>query len=102
MITLLAEIEQQACTLSPDDRAHLAEVLLESLRPPSLSVNEAEWEQEIERRVAAFDSGELKTYPAEEIFADARCISSIRYMRFALGTHALSLHYPLHYPFFRA
>ena len=72
MSTLLAEIEQQACTLSPDDRAHLAEVLLESLRAPSLSAIETEWEQEIERRVAAFDRGELRTYPAEDVFADAR------------------------------
>jgi putative addiction module component (TIGR02574 family) len=72
MSTLLAEIEQQACALSPDDRAHLAEVLLESLRAPSLSEIEAEWEQGIERRVAAFDRGELPTYSAEEVFADAR------------------------------
>jgi putative addiction module component (TIGR02574 family) len=33
---------------------------------------ETEWEQEIERRVAAFDSGELPTYSAEEVFAEAR------------------------------
>ena len=72
MSALLAEIEQQACSLSPDDRAHLAEVLLESLRAPSLFEIETEWEQEIERRVAAFDRGELPTYSAEEVFADAR------------------------------
>lgn len=72
MSTLLAEIEQQACTLSPDERAHLAEVLLESLRDPSLSEIETEWEREIENRVAAFDRGELPAYSAEEVFADAR------------------------------
>lgn len=72
MSTLLAEIEQQACTLSPDERAYLAEVLLESLRDPSLSEVETEWEREIENRVAAFDKGELPTYSAEEVFADAR------------------------------
>ncbi|MDP2785164.1 MAG: addiction module protein [Sulfurimicrobium sp.] len=72
MSTLLAEIEQQACTLSPDERAHLAEVLLESLRDPSLSEIETEWEREIGSRVAAFDRGELQTYSAEEVFADAR------------------------------
>jgi len=75
MSTLLAEIEQQACTLSPDERAHLAEVLLESLRDPSLSEIETEWEREIENRVAAFDRGELPTYSAEEVFADARCMA---------------------------
>jgi len=72
MPTLLAELEQQASMLSPDERAHLAEVLLESLRDPSLSEIETEWEREIESRVAAFDRGELQTYPAEEVFADAR------------------------------
>ncbi len=72
MSTLLAEIEQQACTLSPDERAHLAEVLLESLRGPLLSEIETEWEREIENRIAAFDRGELQAYSAEEVFADAR------------------------------
>ncbi|MFA6969797.1 MAG: addiction module protein [Gallionella sp.] len=72
MSTLLAEIEQQTRTLSPEDRAHLAEILLESLRDPSLSEIEREWEQEIENRVAAFDRGELQTHSAAEVFADAR------------------------------
>jgi len=54
------------------ERAQLAEVLLESLHDSSLSEIESEWEQEIEKRVAAFDRGELQTYPAEEVFAEAR------------------------------
>lgn len=72
MSTLLAEIEQQARTLSPDERAHLAEVLLESLRDPMLSEIEAEWVREIENRVAAFDSSELPTCSAVDVFAEAR------------------------------
>jgi putative addiction module component (TIGR02574 family) len=72
MSALLAELEQQAFTLSPDERAHLAEVLLESLHDASIAEIEKEWEQEIESRVAAFDRGELPTYPAEEVFAEAR------------------------------
>lgn len=72
MSALLAELEQQACLLSPDERAHLAEVLLESLRGTSLPEIETEWEREIERRVAAFDRGELQTYSAEEVFTEAR------------------------------
>jgi len=47
-------------------------VLLESLHGSSLSEIEAEWEQEIEKRVASFDRGELKTYLAEDVFAEAR------------------------------
>ncbi len=72
MSALLAELEQQACALLPEERAQLAEVLLESLHDSSLSEIELEWEREIEKRVAAFDRGELQTYPAEDVFAEAR------------------------------
>lgn len=72
MSTLLAEIAQQARTLAPEERAQLADFLLESLCEPSITKIEAEWEQEIMRRVAAFDRGESQTYPAEEVFAEAR------------------------------
>ncbi len=37
MSALLAELEQKATTLSLDKRAHLAEVILESLRDTSLA-----------------------------------------------------------------
>jgi putative addiction module component (TIGR02574 family) len=72
MSALLADLEQQACTLLPEERAQLAEVLLESLYDSSLSEIESEWKREIEKRVAAFDRGELQTYPAEDVFAEAR------------------------------
>lgn len=75
MSALLTELEQQACSLLPEERAHLAEVLLESLHDSPLSEIETEWEREIEKRVAAFDNGELQTYPAENVFAEARRIS---------------------------
>lgn len=72
MSALLAELEQQARTLTPDERAHLAEVLLESLQDTALSEVEAEWQREIEHRVAAYDRGEVRTFPAEDVFAEAR------------------------------
>jgi putative addiction module component (TIGR02574 family) len=72
MSALLAELEQQARTLSPDERAHLAEVLLESLRDTALSEIENEWQKEIESRVAAYDRGEVQTFSAEDVFAEAR------------------------------
>lgn len=72
MSVLLAELEQQARTLSPDERARLAEVLLESLHDTSMSEIETEWQREIESRVAAYDRGEVQTYSAEDVFADAR------------------------------
>ena len=68
----LAELEQQARALSPDDRARLAEVLLDSLQGPPLSEVEAAWSREIEERIAAYDRGDLQTIPAEDVFAEAR------------------------------
>lgn len=72
MSALLIELEQKAYTLPPEERAHLAEALLASLRDTSLSEIEKEWQKEIERRVAAYDSGEAHMYSAEDVFAEAR------------------------------
>jgi putative addiction module component (TIGR02574 family) len=75
MAASLKEIEQQARALVAEERAKLAEVLLESLQTPPLSDIEAEWTREIEDRVAAFDRGETQTYAAEDVFAEARRLS---------------------------
>jgi putative addiction module component (TIGR02574 family) len=72
MSATLQELEQQARSLSPDERARLADVLLESLRDAPLAEIEATWDREIEKRVAAYDRGELETFSAESVFAEAR------------------------------
>lgn len=74
MAASLKEIEQQAQALTADERAKLAETLLESLQSP-LSEIETAWAREIEDRVAAFDRGEAQTYAAEDVFAEARRLS---------------------------
>jgi len=74
MALSLKQIEEQARSLSAEERAKLAESMLESLRPP-LSEIEAAWAEEIERRVAAFDRGEIPSYSAEDVFAEAHRIS---------------------------
>lgn len=71
----LADIEQQARMLSPDERARLAEVLLETLRETPLAEVETAWNREIEERVAAYDRGQVQTYSAEDVFAEARRIA---------------------------
>ena len=68
----LSELEQQARSLSPDDRARLAEILLESLQGPPLFEIEATWSREIEELIAAYDRGDLQAYSAEDVFAEAR------------------------------
>lgn len=75
MSTLLSTLEQQARTLGADDRARLAEVLLESLHNGLMGEIEGEWAREIEQRVAAYDRGETQVYLAEEVFAAARRLS---------------------------
>lgn len=71
MSVSLKDIERQACALSREERAELAETLLESLHSP-LGDIEAAWNEEIERRVAEFDRGEMPAYAAEDVFAEAR------------------------------
>lgn len=58
MAATLKELERQARALEAEERAKLAEFLLESLHSP-LSDIEAAWAHEIEARVAAFDRGEI-------------------------------------------
>ncbi|MEX2491143.1 MAG: addiction module protein [Nitrospirales bacterium] len=74
MSVSLKQIEEQARALSAEERAKLAESMLESLHAP-LSEIEAAWSEEIEQRVAAFDRGEITSYAAEDVFAEARRIS---------------------------
>ena len=69
-----AELEREARLLSPEERAQLADALLESLRQERIAEVEAAWAIEIERRVAAYKRGEAKLVPAEEVFAKARTI----------------------------
>jgi putative addiction module component (TIGR02574 family) len=68
------EIARQAKKLTAEERAKLAENLLESLQSP-ISDIEAAWEKEIGERVAAFERGESLTLPAESVFAEARYVS---------------------------
>lgn len=68
------QIEDQARVLASEERAKLAESLLESLHSPLADIEKA-WAEEVERRVAAFDRGEIPAYPAEDVFAEARRMS---------------------------
>lgn len=72
MSDTLEELERQAQALTPEDRARLAEVLLESLKVAPVAEIEAAWEFEIEKRAAAHDRGKLQTFSAEDMFAEAR------------------------------
>ena len=69
------ELAQRAKALTTDDRSRLVDILLASLHEPLIAEVEAAWEVEIERRLAAYDRGEVKAIDAEEVFAKARSIA---------------------------
>ncbi len=76
MTTLVEELSQKARTLSPEDRARLAEDLLASLEDGSAPDSEVEaaWEHEIRQRVEEVKSGTAKLIPAEDVYAETRHI----------------------------
>jgi putative addiction module component (TIGR02574 family) len=75
MPDLVAELAEQARTLPAGERSRLVELLLESLHEPPLAEVEAAWAKEVERRVAAHERGEVETFAAEDVFAEARRIA---------------------------
>lgn len=72
MANTLSEVELQLRDLPAEDRARLAEFLLESLGEGPTAEIEAEWQREIADRVAAYDRGDAATFDAKEVFAEAR------------------------------
>ncbi len=71
MATTTEDILQQLLSLPAETRARLAEQLLESLEPSDEKIREL-WADEAERRLDAFERGEMKAIPAEEVFAKYR------------------------------
>ena len=72
MSTLVEELSARAKTLPAEDRARLAEELLESLQEESDGEDEAAWDREIERRITEIESGAVELIPAEDVHAEAR------------------------------
>ena len=69
------EIEEQAKSLPPEDRARLAESLLESLQPEGVAEVKAAWEKEIQARVAAYQRGEAEVIDGKTVLAELRQIA---------------------------
>jgi hypothetical protein len=68
-VTLREQIIQQALTLAPGDRVYVADVLEQSLTDGGFSSAEiaAEWASEVERRMAAYDRGEIEANDVEGV-----------------------------------
>ena len=68
-------LTQDALVLPPDQRVALAHRLLCSVEPAPDPEADSAWEQEIARRIAQSDSGEITPVPAAEVFARLRRIA---------------------------
>lgn len=72
MSALFDELAKKAKTLVIEERALLAQELLESVERDADPDVQAAWEAEIASRVAKYERGEAQLIPAEEVFAAAR------------------------------
>ena len=66
------ELEVEALKLAPQDRARLAEKLLQSLESLSDEENARLWAEEAQRRDQAWDADPGMGRPAADVFRDAR------------------------------
>ena len=72
MSGVLRDITHRATALSPEERAQLAVLMLESLHESSSAEVDAAWDQELQARIAAYEGGEPKLVSAKDIFDEAR------------------------------
>ena len=71
MSDLLKEVTSRAAALAPEERAKLAEVMLESLQEGTSAEVDAAWDQELQFRIAAYERGESKLASAKDVFDEA-------------------------------
>jgi putative addiction module component (TIGR02574 family) len=67
MNQVMETLFQAALALPPENRAALAEQLLDSLAEEDQAAVDAAWALEAQRRLEAFDQGKLKAIPGEEV-----------------------------------
>jgi hypothetical protein len=72
MSTLLDDLERQARSLTPREKATLARILIEGLDPALDAEVEQLWIAEAQRRYEAFLNGELEAFPGDEVMTKAR------------------------------
>ena len=72
MSALLDELSKRAKELALEERAQLAQELMESVDQESDPEVEAAWEAEIASRITRYERGEAKLIPASEVFEAAR------------------------------
>ena len=74
MLTPFEHLTSQAIALSIEDRARLVDLLLASLPDGADEPLGDDWDQEIQRRLNAVESGAARLVPAADVHAEARKI----------------------------
>ena len=72
MSALLEELSKRAKELALEERAQLAQELLESVEREVDPEVHAAWESEVISRIAKYERGEAKLVPAADVFEAAR------------------------------
>lgn len=64
------QVLREALALPPIDRAELVEQILASFEFPARQDIDAAWAKEAERRIDAYEKGEISSTPADEVFQE--------------------------------
>ena len=72
MSALFDELSKRSRELAIEERAQLAQVLLESVDQEAVPEVQSAWETEIASRLAKYERGEARLIPATEVFEAAR------------------------------
>lgn len=64
------DVFSDALALPLSERAALVEVLMDSFPKEEQAAITRAWRDEIRRRLEAYDRGEIRAIPAEEVFAE--------------------------------
>lgn len=69
MTNALKQLAQEALTLSMEERAELAHILITSIDDPPGEDVALAWDNELEKRVREIRQGKVKGISAEQVFA---------------------------------
>lgn len=72
MFDLVEDLSQKSQALDPQDKARLAELLLNSIHHHEDAAVDHAWDVELLRRIDEIERGTAKLVPADEAFAQVR------------------------------
>lgn len=72
MSVIPKKVFEEALSLPVEARASLVEELLTSLNPPTHPEMDQLWADEVERRIAQIDKGEIKLVSGKKVFSNIR------------------------------